>query len=814
MSAVHRSSPVDPRHRHRPLTAGERLEGRQLLAAADLLPTLAGLRADISQVVEAQLIPFDGRQIAHRLDSNVGGEVTIYPFVPRWDFSYELSVSPRGRSLMDPVIALYDVLSGDRIAINDDESVSSAASLLVLPLVADKRYVLAVTSYDRATVGAYEVLIEAAMVDDARENDDSFAQATRITNPYTASFDGVLADEGDWFRLDLTGPATAGSNVSLDFDSSLGDLDLLLVDRSGRVLARSNGMTDRETLLLAGLGKGTYFVGAYGYGGAYNPAYTLTSSVRVGDTKAAIPVDRFETNNIRTRATDLGQIVATSEVGGLTLHRKDVDFFKFTLPTAGTATSDGVVSFDAALGDVDVELLDSAGRRIGSSFGTGSSERISLEGLPAGSYFLRVFGYRGVSNPAYSIRFNHGAVLATPITLPYNGDPVNPPPPPPPVNPTNAWTIAVYMTSTDLASFAFDDINEMEEAVSRFAPGASITVFWDQWQGRSFATGGGSQAAWQTAGRAVIAADGNASTIATTFEIVGERNTGDPAVLRDFLSWTMQTRPASRYGVVMWDHGGGLSGVNFDDESGYDSITVKELGQAIANSGMGPSVLMYDACLMGNVEQFYELRGTAPIQVASEEVINGPGFDYRTAFSTLNSSPANVSPESLAQGVVTSFTTQYGSDGASTIAAVNSESMEAVATAMKAFADSTVAYTATQLSRLRALAGQVTRFEFPQYVDLGQLMQRVAANTTLPAASRSAATTVASAISAAVFAKMSDERQTSGMSVYFPTATSQEMSEVGLYADWNARVNWSRVVNRVLGRSAEARGGGVGTLWA
>lgn len=77
----------------------------------------------------------------------------------------------------------------------------------------------------------------------------------------------------------------------------------------------------------------------------------------------------------------------------------------------------------------------------------------------------------------------------------------------------------------------------------------------------------------------MIAPDTNMASIATSFEIVGERNTGDPAVLRDFLSWTMQVRPAANYGLVMWDHGGGLSGVNFDDESGYDSITVKELSR-------------------------------------------------------------------------------------------------------------------------------------------------------------------------------------------------------------------------------------------
>jgi len=167
---------------------------------------------------------------------------------------------------------------------------------------------------------------------------------------------------------------------------------------------------------------------------------------------------------------------------------------------------------------------------------------------------------------------------------------------------------------------------------------------WDQWQGKAFATDGGRQAPWTTAGRAVIAADGDMARVATTFEIIGERNTSDPAVLHDFLAWTMQTRPASRYSVAMWDHGGGLSGVCFDDETGFNSITVKELARAVSDSGMGPAVLMYDACLMANVEQFYELSGVPPVQVASGEVINGSGFDYRTAFSKLDSSPDNVTP--------------------------------------------------------------------------------------------------------------------------------------------------------------------------
>jgi hypothetical protein len=40
------------------------------------------------------------------------------------------------------------------------------------------------------------------------------------------------------------------------------------------------------------------------------------------------------------------------------------------------------------------------------------------------------------------------------------------------------------------------------------------------------------------------------------------------------------------------------------------------------------------------------------------------------------------------------------------------------------------------------------------------------------------------------------------------------MPEVSLYTEWNSSTGWSRVVNRALGRAANARGGGAGGLWA
>ena len=43
---------------------------------------------------------------------------------------------------------------------------------------------------------------------------------------------------------------------------------------------------------------------------------------------------------------------------------------------------------------------------------------------------------------------------------------------------------------------------------------------------------------------------------------LGETNTGDPAVLKDFLTWGIKTYPAQHYLAVLWNHGAGWDDSN------------------------------------------------------------------------------------------------------------------------------------------------------------------------------------------------------------------------------------------------------------
>lgn len=775
----------------------ESLEHRRVLSASDLLPTLADMRASTADIYPAELT-LNSQQSVVRQDVNLWGEVDLYSFTPSWTGSYRFSAES-ARSSMDAVIAVYDS-SGNRIAFNDDATARTRNSVATASLTAGSVYQFAVTSYDALSAGRYSASIAGVLQDDSYENNDTSAQARLVAPVASAAISGVMADAHDYYRFSLAAAAKAGSTISLQFSNAQGDLDLRLLDARGSVLRTSAGDGDQETIDVSGLVAGKYYVDVYGYGGAYNPSYQLT--INTQPDPVAPPViggDRYEPNNTRDAAQNLGVIAENGSWTGLSIPRGDVDFFKFSLGTTGNATSEVLVNFRHSQGDLDAELLDATGTRIAISQTTSDQERLSLNGLAAGTYYVRIYGYNGASNADYGLAINHVASVTPPVT-------------PPTVDPSlGSWTVMVYMTATNLASFSFKDVNEMEDALTRTAPGVRFTLFWDQWNQGPYATGGGSQAAWGTAGQAILQADANMNSVATSFDIIGERNTGDPATLRNFITWSKTNAPADNYALVMWNHGGGLSGVNFDDESGNDSITVGDLRSAITQAAVPLQVLSYDACLMGMAEQAYETRDLATVLVASEEVIDGPGFNYKTAFQALNTNPEAVTAQTLAQGMVSSFTASYVADGISTLSATTSSAMVGVASSLNAFTSAAISLTAANVTTVKTILAGVTHFDFPEYVDLKQFMQRISTTATLPQAFRTAAGGVVTSINQAVFSKMADARQTGGLAIYLPGTTAQESSSYGSFSNFEAATHWAGFINRVLGRAIVTRlGAGAG----
>lgn len=128
---------------------------------------------------------------------------------------------------------------------------------------------------------------------------------------------------------------------------------------------------------------------------------------------------------------------------------------------------------------------------------------------------------------------------------------------------------------------------------------------------------------------------------------------GSVSTLRRFLEFSSES-DAQHKVLVIWNHGGGsLFGVCHDENTGnmlsLDSIR-NAMSDAYDEDMENPpfDIIMFNACLMGNIDTLKSLRGFARYVVASEEVAPGEGMDYGVMVRELNDNP-EISPRVLAE---------------------------------------------------------------------------------------------------------------------------------------------------------------------
>jgi hypothetical protein len=639
-----------------------------------------------------------------------------------------------------------------------------------------------------------------ALAADVYETNDTMATATRLGSASQTISNLTIhsTTDRDWFRFDLASTGTSTSNIRINFMHSAGDIDMALYNASGQLLARSESVSNLEQFNLNGYAAGTYYVQVYGYLGATN-SYSLTYTA---PTSSGLTADRFETNNTRATATNFGRLNGVQQWTGLSIHTTtDVDFYRFELTERGTSANSVRIDFTHASGNLTLRLLDAQGRVLRTSATTNNFETVSLNGYAAGTYYVQVVGVNGARN-SYSMTIAApGAAVPSPPPAPAPS-PTPTPPPPSPSPSVNAWTIFVYVTASDLHQFAHQDINEMEVAAASLPSSVQIVVLWDQSaRYTTYATGNGAQPGWGTAGRAIIAADTNMNRVATTFEILPELNTGHPNTLRDFLIWGSSVAPADNYSLILWNHGAGIHGFNYDDSDGVvsDNLTTAELAAALASAGVPRiNVLAFDSCLMAMAEVGHGVRNLVDFVVASEELVDGPGHDYRTLFNVLRTNPSSVTAAQLATGYVASFQAQYvnGSNTLDTHSAVRASSYDALTTALLAFTQAAANASSADISALRTARNGAVTYDDPTFRDLGSFMQRVVNNTAISSNIRSAAQNVLSVLNNMVVAKTTDRRGSSGIAIYLPAGSPQSFYNTQ-YAAFNAATGWYGFLQRI-----------------
>lgn len=210
------------------------------------------------------------------------------------------------------------------------------------------------------------------------------------------------------------------------------------------------------------------------------------------------------------------------------------------------------------------------------------------------------------------------------------------------------WTVMVYMAADTGESFyqnAMENITEMIAA--DFDPDKiKVLVYADApspWPAKQ----------WEVEG----------TTTAVRGQATGREV--DKTTLLEFVKTSTIDHPAEHYLLVLWGHGegidwkqkvlGGEPGVKRFGQGSQSALEIGELGKILDEMFGQQSfdrervVVGFDACLMGMVEVYYEIRKYVGRVVAADDEIPDTGWPYKEILSKLNS---RTEPGGLARAIV------------------------------------------------------------------------------------------------------------------------------------------------------------------
>lgn len=192
--------------------------------------------------------------------------------------------------------------------------------------------------------------------------------------------------------------------------------------------------------------------------------------------------------------------------------------------------------------------------------------------------------------------------------------------------------------------------------------------------------------------------------VLTEYKRLGETNTGDPRVLKNFIEESAKDFPSQKLMVVIWSHGTGVDDYNFyeakrelyfvpqeeieeiaiaTDDAAQDFLDNIELQKAL-NTSVKIDLLGFDACLMGMFEIAYQLRKHAEVVVGSQYVEPASGWDYPRILEHLSS---QESSHVMGKELVAFYADYYERHAYDvTQSAYDLAKVEAVAVALDAFA--------------------------------------------------------------------------------------------------------------------------------
>lgn len=199
----------------------------------------------------------------------------------------------------------------------------------------------------------------------------------------------------------------------------------------------------------------------------------------------------------------------------------------------------------------------------------------------------------------------------------------------PVVDGKDAWTIMIYMCGNDLESGNSYHLATMDiaEILSVAGQPDDVNIIIETGGAKKWASTYGVSASylqrWHVENKKLVK-DAN----------VTKANMGQASTFQSFLEWGLREYPAEKTGVIMWNHGGAMRGVCYDENYNDDCLLNSEVNQALSGAFAATGrtekleFIGYDACLMA-VQDIAEFNSNYfNYMVCSEESEAGYGWDY------------------------------------------------------------------------------------------------------------------------------------------------------------------------------------------
>lgn len=239
--------------------------------------------------------------------------------------------------------------------------------------------------------------------------------------------------------------------------------------------------------------------------------------------------------------------------------------------------------------------------------------------------------------------------------------------------------------------------------------------------------------------------------------------------------WTLDSGPDPFAGMVK----SGERSKSFGEDHGSE-MDIKDLAKALKGSG-DYEFILFDACLMANVEVAYELRGCCDYLLFSPTEILADGFPYEKMVQPIFSSSAKDALKTIAVSFMDHYRAYTGDFRSATVTLVQTAGLEGLAAACKPIFQN---HQDRILTLDRSRVQPYFRMDKHWYYDLDHFVKQVATDAEYQQFTKALGSTVIFKDATEWFLSI-EMKNVSGLSVYIPRTEYTVLNTYYRTLAWN-----------------------------